>query len=147
MLVNLITVLFSTCFHYRYAASLILTLIVPGVTQVTIGIGQRRVRLSNDLVLLVFGRSLVTGGPSIYLVVSMSSEFNVNIFSRHYFYLLLYQNCLAISDRVTVGFYFSLAVLGTIGDKFGFINLRRYHSKFEFHDVFKQDKCPRLKEF
>ena len=54
MFVNLITVLSSTCFHYRCAAST-----VPGVT---IGIGQRRVRPFNDLVLLVSGRSLVTGG-------------------------------------------------------------------------------------
>ena len=51
---------------------------------------------------------------------------------------------MAISDRVTVGFYILLAVLGSIGDTFGFINLRRYHLKSEFYDVFKQDKCPRL---
>ena len=48
-------------------------------TRVTIGIGQRQVRPFNDLVLLVFGRSTVTGGPSIYLVVLISSEFNVNV--------------------------------------------------------------------
>ena len=79
MFVNLITVLSSTCFHYPCAASLILTSKVPGVTRVTIGIGQRRVRPFNDIVLLVCGRSLVTGVPSIYLLVSMSSEFNVNV--------------------------------------------------------------------
>ena len=37
-----------------------------------------------------------------------------------------------------------LAGLGSIGDQFGFINLRSYRSKSEFYDVFKQDKCPRL---
>ena len=39
MFAILITVLSSSCFHYRCAASLILT--VPGVTRVTIGIGQQ----------------------------------------------------------------------------------------------------------
>ena len=40
-----------TCFHYRCAASLIMTATVPGVTRVTTGIGQNRVRPLNDLVL------------------------------------------------------------------------------------------------
>ena len=61
--VNLTTVLYSTCFRYRCAASLILTSTVLGVTQVTIGIGQKRVRSFNDLVLLVYERPFVTGGP------------------------------------------------------------------------------------
>ena len=61
MFAILITVLSSTCFHYRSAASLILTLTVPGVTRVAIGIRQKRVRPFNDLVLLVFERPLVTG--------------------------------------------------------------------------------------
>ena len=34
--------------------------------------------------------------------------------------------------------------MDSIGDKFGFTNLRRYHDKFEFYDVFKQDNCPKL---
>ena len=61
MFVNLMTVLSSTCFHYRCVASLILasmTSTVPGVTRVTIGIGQRRARPFNDLVLLVLGHLL-----------------------------------------------------------------------------------------
>ena len=39
--------------------------------------------------------------------------------------VLKHQNCLATSDRATLGFYFSLAVFGAIGDKliFGFANL------------------------
>ena len=80
-LANLITVLSSTCFHYRCATSLILTSTVPRVTGVTIDIGQKRVRSFNDLVLLkilVFERPSVTGGPD-YLVVSKSSDFNVNV--------------------------------------------------------------------
>ena len=42
------------------------------------------------------------------------------------------------------GFYFSLAVLDSIGDKFGFTNLRSCLYKSEFYDVFKQNKCLRL---
>ena len=66
---------------YRYAASLTST--VQGVARVTIGIGQKRIRPSNDLVLLVFERPLVTRGPCspMYLVVSKSSEFVVNVSS------------------------------------------------------------------
>ena len=63
MFANLTTVLYSTCLHYRCAASLILTSTVPGVTRVTIGIGQKRVRSLKDLVLLVFERPFVTAGP------------------------------------------------------------------------------------
>ena len=59
-------VLSSMCFHYRCAASLILTSTVPGVTRVTIGIGQKRVRPFGDLVLLAFERPLVTGGTSTW---------------------------------------------------------------------------------
>ena len=66
MFASLITVLSSTCFHYHCAASLILTSTLPGVTRVTIGIGQRRVRPLNDLFLLVFERPLITGGPSTW---------------------------------------------------------------------------------
>ena len=50
------------CFHYRCAASLILILTVPGVTGVTIGIGQKQVRPSNVLALLVFDRPVVVPG-------------------------------------------------------------------------------------
>ena len=56
----------STCFHNRCAASLILTSTVPRVTRITIGIGQKRVRSFNDLVLLVFERPLVSGGQSTW---------------------------------------------------------------------------------
>ena len=35
-----------------------------------------------------------------------------------------------------LGFYFLLAVLGSIDDKFGLKNLRSYCSKSEFKDVF-----------
>ena len=76
--VNVITVLSLTCFHYPWAASLFLTSTVPGVTRVTIGIGQKLVRPFNDQGLLVFERPLVTGGPK-YLVVSKSSEFNLSV--------------------------------------------------------------------
>ena len=48
------------------------------------------------------------------------------------------------TDRATLGVYFSLAVLGSIGDKFGFTNLRSYRSKSEFYDVFKEKSFPRL---
>ena len=65
-------------------------------------------------------------------------------FCRHYFYLLQHQNCLATTDHATFGFYFSLAVLGSIGDTFGSINLRSYCSKSKFYDVFNKVKCPRL---
>ena len=112
---NLITILSSTCPQYHCAASLILTLTVPGVTRVTI-----------DIILMVFERSC-HWGPK-YLVVSKSSEFNVNV-SRHYFYVLQHQNCMASSDLAMLGFYFSLTVYGSIGGKFGFINLRSYRSK------------------
>ena len=57
-----------------------------------------------------------------------------------HFYLLI----LAASDRATLGFYFSLAVLVSGSDKFRFKHLRSYRSKSEFYDVFKQDVCPRL---
>ena len=42
--------------------------------------------------------------------------------------------------------YFRLLLFigGSIGDKFGFTNLRSYRSKSKFDIVFKQDKCPRL---
>ena len=54
----------------------------------------------------------------MYLVVSNSSEFG----------FLQHQNCLATSDHATLDFYFSLAVLGSIYDEFGFTNLRSYCS-------------------
>ena len=49
-----------------------------------------------------------------------------NGFWRHYFFLLQHQNCLAISHGATLQFYFPLAVSDSIGDKFGFTNLRSY---------------------
>ena len=58
--------------------------------------------------------------------------------------LLQHQNCLATSNHAMLGFHFPLAVLGSIGDKFGFTNLRSYCSKSEFYDVFMQDKRTRL---
>ena len=66
MFAILITILSPTCFHYRCAASLILASTVPGVTRITIVIGQKRVRPFNALVLLVFERPLVTGGRSTW---------------------------------------------------------------------------------
>ena len=45
---NLITVLFSTGFHFRCAASLILTCPVPGVTRVKIGVENPEDRFSRD---------------------------------------------------------------------------------------------------
>ena len=39
---------------------------------------------------------------------------------------------------------FQAFTFDSIGDKFRFTNLRSYHSKSEFYDVFKQDKHPRL---
>ena len=142
MVANLTTVLYSTCFHYRCAISLILTSTVPWVTQLTIGFGQKQVRSFNDLVLLVFERPFVTGSPCTwsFRIVRVWRK----SFCRHYFYLLQHQNCLATTDHATIGFYFSLAVLGSIGDKFGSINRRSYCSKSEFYDVFKQAKCLRL---
>ena len=44
------------------------------------------------------------------------------------FFLLQHKNCLATSDRATLHFYFPLAVSDSIGDKFGFTNLRSYNS-------------------
>ena len=81
-------------------------------------------------------------GP-MYLVVSKSSELVVNVSAG-----IIFSSCniktvwLATPDVATLGFYYSLAVLGAIGDKFWFTNLRRYHSKSKFYDVFKQDECP-----
>ena len=75
----------------------------------------------------------------MYLVVSKSSVFDVKGF-----YPLQHHNWLATSNRATLGFHFSLAVLGSIGDKFGFTSLRSYCPKSEFYHVFKQDKRPRL---
>ena len=37
-----------------------------------------------------------------------------------------------------------MAVLGLVGDEFGFTKLRSYCSKSGFYDVFKQDKCTTL---
>ena len=62
MFASLISVLSSMCYHYRCAASIILTATVPVVTRVTICIGQKQVRLINDFVLLVFKRPLVSVG-------------------------------------------------------------------------------------
>ena len=78
MYASLITVLSSTCFHYRCAASLILTSTVPGVSLVTIGIGQKQVRPINDL-FYWFSSDLLSPWAK-YLIVSKSSEFNVNVF-------------------------------------------------------------------
>ena len=66
------------------------------------------------------------------------------MFLQAFFLPSVTSNCLATSDRATLGFYFSLAVLGLIGDKLGFTNVRSYRSKSEFYKVFKQDKCLRL---
>ena len=68
---NFISVLYFTCFHYHCAASLILTLKVPGDTQVTIGIGKNRVRPLNDLMLLFSSDilSLVAHVPGQFEVV------------------------------------------------------------------------------
>ena len=63
---NLITIVSSTCLHYRCAASSVLTLTVPGVTRVTIGIGQKRVRSCNDQVLLVFEQSRLLIGCRMF---------------------------------------------------------------------------------
>ena len=35
-------------------------------------------------------------------------------------------------------FYFPSAVSGSIGDKLGFADPKRYSSKFEFYDIFRQ---------
>ena len=53
-----------------------------------------------------------------------------------------YGDVSVMSDRATLHIYFSLAVSGSIGDRFEFTNLRSYSSKSEFFYVFKQDKCP-----
>ena len=60
---NVIPVLYSACFHYHCAASLILTSTTLGVTRVTVGIRQTRVRPLNDLVLRVFKQLLLKWGP------------------------------------------------------------------------------------
>ena len=100
----------------------------------------------NDLILLFSSNlfSLVAHVPGQFRVVRVCCKILQALFS-----LLQHQNCLATSDRVTLHFYFSLGVSGSIGDTFEFTNLRRYRSKSEFFDVFKQDKCPSLdlKEF
>ena len=98
---------------------------------ITNGIGQKRVRSFNDLVLLVFEGPFV---PDRFEVVRVWRK----SFCRHYFYLLQHQNCLATTDHATFGFYFSLAVLGSIGDKFGSINLWSHCSKSKFNDVFNK---------
>ena len=51
---NLMAVLYSVCFHYRSLASLVLPLPVHLVIRATIGIGLKRVRPSNGLIVLVF---------------------------------------------------------------------------------------------
>ena len=74
-----------------------------------IDIGQKRVRSLNYLILLVFERPFVTGPPSFEVAVV-----SCKIFCRHNFYLLQHQNCLATSNHATLGFYFSLGVLGSL---------------------------------
>ena len=61
-------------------------------------------------------------------------------FCRHYFSSCSIKFGLATSDHGTLHFYFTLAVSGSIGDKFEFT----YLTKSELFDVFKQDKCPSL---
>ena len=53
-----------------------------------------------------------------YLVDSKSSAFVVKVSAGTIFLLLQHPNCLATSDRATLHFHLSLAVSGTIGDKF-----------------------------
>ena len=75
-------------------------------------------------------------------VDSKSSEFAVKVSGGIIFFQ--HQNWLSTSDGATLHFYFPLAVSGSIGDEFGFTNLKRYSSKSQFYDVFRQDKCPSL---
>ena len=141
-LVNSIAVLYSVCLHYRYAASLILTSTVPGVTFATIDTGQKRVCPLNDTIFLVFERLLIKGGtsPGSSKIVRDGCK----TFYRQCFVLLHHQNCWATSGGTTLTRYLSLAVLNSTGNKFGFTNLRSYWSKSKFYDVFKQDRCPSL---
>ena len=84
-----------------------------------------RTKMSAAIKLPTFTGSRVTSfhWGRKYLAVSKSSEFNENVF-RHCFYFLWHQNCLATWDRMTLGFYFPLAVLGSTGEQFGFAKLR-----------------------
>ena len=134
MFANLITRLYSTSFHYRCNASLILASTVPGVTQLTIGSWQKTSPVIEWSSFTDFRAAFRHWGP-MYLVVPKSSEFDVKSFCMHYLYLLQHQNCLATSDHATLGFYFLLAVLGSIGGKVGFTNFRRYCSIFTFCNI------------
>ena len=113
---NLISVLYFACFHFHCAASLILTLTVPWVTRVKIGIGQNRVRQLNDLILLFFRATSCHWWP-MYLVDSKSSEFVVKVSAGTIFSSCIIKIVwLRASDRATlpVHFYFSLAASGSI---------------------------------
>ena len=61
----------------------------------------------------------------MYLVVSKSSEFDVKVSAG----IIV----TTTTDHAT------LAILGSIGDKLGAINLRSYCSKSEFYDLSKTD--------
>ena len=71
-------------------------------------------------------------GP-MYLVDSKSSEFVVKVSGG-----IIFASCnikiIGSSHGTTLRFYFLLAVSGSIGDKFGFTNLRNYSSLSEFYD-------------
>ena len=86
-----------------------------------------------------FSSDLLSLG-AMYLVVSKSSEFDVKVSGD-----IIFTFCnIKIVGYFKLCFHFSLAVLGSIGYKLRFTNPRKYCSKSEFYDVFKQDKRPRL---
>ena len=69
---NLTTLLYSMCFHYRCAASLILTSTVQESPELRLSSDKKQERPLN-LVLLVFEQPLVTGGPCTWLFRSRPS--------------------------------------------------------------------------
>ena len=126
----------SAYLHLCYAASLILTSTVPGVTVVTTDVGPKRVWPLNDTFLLVFERPLIKRGTCSW------SFQNCPRWSKIFLQTMFCpasSNCWATSGGAMLARCLSFA-----RNRFGFTNLRSYCSNSKFYDVFKQDKCPSI---
>ena len=90
-----------------------------------IGIGQKN--KSGHLMTKFAGQSdLLLMGP-MYLVALKSSEFDGKV-SADIIFIFCNIKQFGLTDHATLGFYFSLSVLGSISDKFGSTSLRSYSS-------------------